>query len=55
LPEIYGSCAHYIDPFKPDVDLDALLAEPVSSPAPLFEKYSLDDSAKKLYALFKAV
>ena len=55
LPEIYGSCAHYIDPFKPDVDLDALLAEPVSSPAPLFEKYSLDDSAKKLYALFKEV
>ena len=55
LPEIYGSCAHYIDPFKPDVDLDALLAEPVSSPVPLFEKYSLDNSAKKLYGLFKEV
>ncbi|EPF26918.1 hypothetical protein HMPREF1221_00498 [Treponema socranskii subsp. paredis ATCC 35535] len=55
LPEIYGSCAHYIDPFKPDVDLDALLAEPVSSPAPLFEKYSFDNSAKKLYAILKEI
>jgi len=55
LPEIYGSCAHYIDPFKPDVDLDALLAEPVSSPAPLFEKYSFDNSAKKLYDILKEI
>ncbi len=55
LPEIYGDCAHYIDPFKPDVDLDALLAEPVSSPAPLFEKYSLDNSAKKLYAALNSL
>ena len=55
LPEIYGSCAHYIDPFKPDVNLEALLAEPVSSPAPLFEKYSFDNSAKKLYAILKEI
>ena len=55
LPEIYGDCAHYIDPFKPDVDLDALLAEPVSSPAPLFKKYSLDNSAKKLYEILKEI
>lgn len=55
LPEIYGKCAHYIDPSKPDVDLNALLQEPVESPAPLFEKYSLDNSAKKLFALMRAI
>ena len=55
LPEIYGDCAHYIDPFKPDVDLEALLAEPVSSPAPLFEKYSFDNSAKKLYEILQEI
>ena len=55
LPEIYGDCAHYIDPSTPDVDLDALLAKPVSSPAPLFEKYSLDNSAKKLYAALNSL
>ena len=55
LPEIYGDCAHYIDPSKPDVDLDALLAEPVSSPAPLFEKYSFDNSAKKLYEILQEI
>lgn len=55
LPEIYGSCAHYIDPFKPNVDLEALLAEPVSSPVPLFEKYSFDNSAKKLYEILKEI
>jgi glycosyltransferase involved in cell wall biosynthesis len=51
LPEIYGKCAHYIEPFNPDIDLDRLLAEPVDSPAPLFEKYSLDRSAAQLYEL----
>jgi glycosyltransferase involved in cell wall biosynthesis len=53
LPEIYGNCAHYIDPFKPDADLDKLLAEPVADPAALFEKYSLDRSAERLYTLLK--
>jgi glycosyltransferase involved in cell wall biosynthesis len=55
LPEIYGKCAHYIDPFNPDIDLDRLLAEPVDSPAPLFEKYSLDRSAAQLYELLKKI
>ncbi len=55
LPEIYGKCAHYIDPFKSDVDLDKLLAEPVESPEPLFEKYSLRNSAKNLYALIQKI
>ncbi len=55
LPEIYGKCAHYIDPSQPDVDLDALLKEPVEPPAPLFEKYSLDNSAKQLFELLQTV
>ncbi|MDR2407618.1 MAG: glycosyltransferase family 4 protein, partial [Bacteroidales bacterium] len=29
LPEIYGGTAHYIDPFDTNIDLDALLKEPV--------------------------
>ena len=53
LPEIYGDCAHYIDPNNPNVDLDALLSEPVLPPDALFKKYSLDNSAKKLYDLIK--
>ncbi|MGP1459255.1 MAG: glycosyltransferase family 4 protein [Treponema sp.] len=55
LPEIYGKCAHYIDPSKPDVNLDALLKEPLASPAPLFEKYSFDRSAKELYKILQEV
>lgn len=55
LPEIYGKCAHYIDPSKPDVDLDALLKEPVAAPDPLFEKYSFDRSAKQLFELLQTV
>lgn len=53
LPEIYADAAHYIDPFNPNVDLDKLLAEPVSSPDKLFKKYSLDKSAAQLYELLK--
>ncbi len=49
LPEIYGSAAHYIDPDKPDVDLEQLLKEPVSDPAPLLEKYDLSKTAERIY------
>lgn len=49
LPEIYGSAAHYIDPDNPHVDLNALLAENVASPAPLLEKYTLKNTAARLY------
>jgi len=51
LPEIYGTCAHYIDPSDPGANLNALLAESVEQPACLFEKYSLDRSASQLYEL----
>ncbi len=51
LPEIYGTAAHYIDPDEPDVQLDRLLQEEVSDPAPLLEKYDLSKTAERIYAL----
>jgi len=53
LPEIYGNAAHYIDPYNTGIDLEGLLKEPVEKPDKLFEKYSYDDSAKKVYNLIK--
>jgi glycosyltransferase involved in cell wall biosynthesis len=53
LPEIYGSAAHYIDPFDTDVDLDTILSQPVSSPAAVLEKYSWDNSARQVYGIVK--
>jgi len=53
LPEIYGNTAHYIDPFNTDVDLDALLSEPVEKPDGIITKYSYDTSAEKVYNLIK--
>lgn len=50
LPEIYGTAAHYIDPDESDVDLDKLLAEPVTDAAPLLDKYNLKKTAERLYA-----
>jgi len=49
LPEIYGNTAHYIDPFNTDIDLDALLSEPVEKPDEILAKYSYDISAEKVY------
>jgi Glycosyltransferase len=53
LPEIYGNTAHYIDPFNNDVDLDALLREPVEKPDAILEKYSYDTSSERVYNLIK--
>jgi glycosyltransferase involved in cell wall biosynthesis len=53
LPEIYGNTAHYIDPFNTDVDLDALIHEPVEKPDAILAKYSYDISAEKVYKLIK--
>jgi len=53
LPEIYGNTAHYIDPFNTDVDLDALLSEPVEKSDAILAKYSYDTSAEKVYNLIK--
>jgi glycosyltransferase involved in cell wall biosynthesis len=53
LPEIYGNTAHYIDPFNIDVDLDALLSEPIEKPDAILAKYSYDTSAQMVYNLIK--
>jgi glycosyltransferase involved in cell wall biosynthesis len=55
LPEIYGDTAHYIDPFDTSVDLDALLAEPVESPAAILEKYSYDTAASLVYDIIQDI
>ena len=55
LPEIYGNTAHYIDPFNTDVDLDALLEEPVESPDAILEKYSYDTAARQVYELIRGI
>lgn len=49
LPEIYGSSVHYIDPYDTDVDLEALLAEPVAPPDLALGKYSWEKGARVLY------
>ncbi|MCH5290816.1 MAG: glycosyltransferase family 4 protein [Treponema sp.] len=53
LPEIYGGAAHYLDPDDPALDLDAVLAEPVESPARLLETYTAENSARALYRLLR--
>lgn len=40
LPELYGDCAAYFDPYDYDVDLDALLKTPVEPPDRLLDTYS---------------
>lgn len=49
LPEIYGDCAYYIDPDEPDVDLDALLKTPVAPPDALLKKFTLRNTAERIY------
>ncbi|MDR2803473.1 MAG: glycosyltransferase family 4 protein [Treponema sp.] len=51
LPEIYGKCARYIDPYSVDIDLNELLKTPVEPPGVLLEKYSYDKSAEDVYRL----
>lgn len=51
LPEIYGSCAHYIDPEQPAVDLDSLLKESVQQPDLLLEKFTLYKTAERIYSI----
>ena len=48
LPEIYGKCAHYIDPDNQNVDIAALLKEPVEGAENLLEKLTVENSARQL-------
>ena len=49
MHEVYGDAVHYIDPDNPNVDLEQLLEEPVSSSSEVLNKYSWKESGKKLY------
>lgn len=53
LPEIYGNCAHYIDPDNTNVDLDALLEEHVEEPTRILQRYTYANGARQLYDLLK--
>ena len=54
LPEIYGNCAHYINPDEPNVNLDELLKENVESPEKLLEKYTLKNTAQRIFDVLKS-
>ena len=53
LPEIFGTAAHYIEPDNPRVDIEKLLAQPVSEKEPVLARYSWEKSAEKLLSLLK--
>jgi glycosyltransferase involved in cell wall biosynthesis len=55
LPEIYGNTAHYINPFNTNVDLDALLQEPVEPPDRILQKYTYDTAAHQVYELIQQI
>lgn len=49
LPEIYGDCARYIDPDHPETDLNELLLQPVKSADEILQKYTLENTAKRMW------
>jgi Glycosyltransferase len=55
LPEIYGNAAHYIDPDNPEINLDDLLKQKVSKADALLKKYTLENTARRLYEIIQKV
>lgn len=55
LPEIYGKCAHYIDPDNPNVDINDLLKEKVEPADAILQKFTLQNTALRLYDVIKEV
>lgn len=53
MPEVLGRCAHYIDPYRTDYDLNDILAEPVAAPHEALDRYSWDKSAMQLLKLIR--
>ena len=49
LPEVYEDAVHYIDPKNPEVDLDALLREPVNPPDRVLAKCDYAKMASSVY------
>lgn len=53
LPELYKDCAHYIDPFSTDIDLNELLKEKISSADLLLKTYSYQKAAEDLLKIIR--
>ena len=53
LPEIYGKCAHYINPNDPSINLDEVLKQKTESPKELLEKFTLKNTAERLYKIIE--
>ena len=49
LPEIFEDCAHYIDPYEPCNNLDAVLDTIVASPEKILNKFTWNKVAQKLH------
>lgn len=54
LPELYGNCASYIDPFNTEVNLEDKLNEHVEKADELFKMYSYQKAAEKLKSILEA-
>ena len=55
LPELYEDAVHYIDPYDYNVDLDALLRQPVASSEKILEKFSWEKEAAKLLNILRNI
>ena len=55
LPELYEDAVHYIDPYNYDVDLEALLQEPVAPAKKILEKFSWEKEASKLLGILRNI
>ena len=55
MPEIYGDSAYYIDPYDYNVDLDALLSQPVAMAKDCLDRFGWDKSAAILLDLCQSI
>lgn len=53
LPEIYGTCAHYILPDDININLEEVLKESTTPPEEILKKYTYDNAASELYRTLK--
>ena len=53
MPEVLGRCAHYIDPYRTDYDLNALLDGPVADAHEALSRFSWDRSAMQLLKVIR--
>lgn len=49
LPEIYGDCGYYINPYDSNINLNDLLCNKVKNYDCILNKYTYENAAKKLY------